>query len=118
MNPDEKSHRLLLRARHLGSICCRYVSLSGDRDCSHLAKLTPCGLWILADTLENSYSIYTGRHPYRDFLCAPAADVPDQAAIIKLTGRVFWHHVAYCATVGGLSTVLTCASCKRFCAAQ
>jgi hypothetical protein len=27
--------------------------------------------------------------------------------LIKLTGRVFFHHVLYCATVGGLGTVLT-----------
>jgi hypothetical protein len=49
-----------------------------------------------------------GDIPYRDF---PFAHAPltflIQAAIIKLTGRVFWHHVAYCAIVGGLSTVLT-----------
>ena len=65
-------------------------------------------LWDLSYTLENSYRISLGDIPYRDF---PFAHAPltflIQAAIIKLAGRVFWHHVAYCAIVGGLSTVLT-----------
>ncbi len=65
-------------------------------------------LWDLSYTLENSYRISLGDVPYRDF---PFAHAPltfgMQAAIIKLTGRVFWHHLAYCAIVGGLSTVLT-----------
>src|SRR2546425_1216357 len=65
-------------------------------------------LWDLSYTLENSYRISLGDIPYRDF---PFAHAPltflTQAAIIKLAGRVFWHHVAYCAIVGGLSTVLT-----------
>jgi hypothetical protein len=65
-------------------------------------------LWDLSYTLENSYRISLGDIPYRDF---PFAHAPltflIQAAIIKTTGRVFWHHVAYCAIVSGLSTVLT-----------
>jgi len=65
-------------------------------------------LWDLSYTLENSYRISLGDIPYRDF---PFAHAPltflIQAAIIKTTGRVFWHHVAYCAIVGGLSTILT-----------
>ena len=65
-------------------------------------------LWDLSYTLENSYRISLGDIPYRDF---PFAHAPltflIQAAIIKLAGRVFWHHVAYCAIVSGLSTVLT-----------
>src|SRR6266481_9988511 len=65
-------------------------------------------LWDLSYTLENSYRISLGDIPYRDF---PFAHAPltflIQAAIIKLDGRVFWHHVAYCAIVSGLSTVLT-----------
>src|SRR5260370_33503714 len=64
-------------------------------------------LWDLSYTLENSYRISRGYIPYRDF---PFAHAPltflIQAAIIKLAGRVFWHHVAYCAIVSGLSTVL------------
>src|SRR5258708_14318204 len=65
-------------------------------------------LWDLSYTLENSYRISVGDIPYRDF---PFAHAPltflIQAAIIKLTGRAFWHHIAYCAIVSGLSTVLT-----------
>lgn len=65
-------------------------------------------LWDLSYTLENSYRISLGDIPYRDF---PFAHAPltflVQAAIIKLAGRVYWHHAAYCAIVGGLSTVLT-----------
>jgi hypothetical protein len=65
-------------------------------------------LWDLSYTLENSYRISLGDIPYRDF---PFPHAPltflIQAALIKLTGRVYWHHVAYCAIVGGLSTVLT-----------
>jgi hypothetical protein len=70
---------------------------------AHLAVL-----WDLSYTLENSYRIALGEIPYRDF---PFAHAPItfliQAAIIKLTGRVFWHHVVYCALAGGLGTVLT-----------
>src|SRR5882724_5977584 len=65
-------------------------------------------LWDLSYTLENSYRISLGDIPYRDF---PFAHAPltflIQAAIIKLSGRVFWHHVAYCAIAGGVATVLT-----------
>ena len=65
-------------------------------------------LWDLSYTLENSYRISLGDIPYRDF---PFAHAPltflIQAALIKLTGRVYWHHVIYCALIGGLSTVIT-----------
>jgi hypothetical protein len=65
-------------------------------------------LWDLSYTLENSYRISLGQIPYRDF---PFAHAPltflIQAAIIKLSGRVFWHQTAYCAVAGGLGTVLT-----------
>ncbi|HKC62533.1 MAG TPA: hypothetical protein VKB86_02795 [Pyrinomonadaceae bacterium] len=64
-------------------------------------------LWDASYILENSFRISAGDVPYRDF---PFPYAPltflTQAAIIKLTGRVFWHHIAYCAVVGGLSTVL------------
>ena len=50
----------------------------------------------------------SARLPYRDF---PFAHAPltflIQAAIIRLTGRVFFHHVLYAAIIGGLGTVLT-----------
>src|SRR5437764_14344185 len=65
-------------------------------------------LWDASYILENSFRISAGDVPYRDF---PFPYAPltflTQAAIIKLTGRVFWHHIVYCAVVGGLTTVLT-----------
>ena len=65
-------------------------------------------LWDLSYVLENPYRISLGDVPYRDF---PFAHAPltflIQAALIKVTGRVFWHHAAYCAVIGGLSTVIT-----------
>ena len=65
-------------------------------------------LWDLSYILENSYRISLGDMPYRDF---PLPYAPltflTQAALIKLTGRVFFHHVLYCAAAGGLATVLT-----------
>ena len=65
-------------------------------------------LWDLSYILENSHRISLGDMPYRDF---PLPYAPltflTQAALIKLTGRVFFHHVLYCAAVGGLATVLT-----------
>jgi hypothetical protein len=65
-------------------------------------------LWDLSYILENSYRISLGEVPYRDF---PLAHAPGtfliQAALIRLTGRVFFHHVLYCALIGGLATVLT-----------
>ena len=65
-------------------------------------------LWDLSYILENSYRISLGDVPYRDF---PLAHAPltflIQAMLIKFTGRVFFHHVLYCAAVGGLATVLT-----------
>lgn len=64
-------------------------------------------IWDASYILENSYRISLGDIPYRDF---PFPYAPltflTQAAIIKLTGRVFWHHIVYSAAVGGLSTVL------------
>src|SRR5712691_3595193 len=65
-------------------------------------------LWDLSYILENSYRISLGDVPYRDF---PFPYAPltflIQATIIKLTGRVFWHHILYCALTGGVGTVLT-----------
>jgi len=65
-------------------------------------------LWDLSYILENSYRISLGDIPYRDFPFpyAPLTFLA-QAALIKLTGRAFFHHVIYCAVVGGLSTLLT-----------
>jgi len=65
-------------------------------------------LWDLSYILENSYRISLRDLPYRDF---PFPYAPGtfliQALLIKLTGRVFFHHVLYSAIVGGLATVLT-----------
>jgi uncharacterized membrane protein len=65
-------------------------------------------IWDLSYILENSYRISLGDIPYRDF---PFPYAPltflTQAALIKMTGRVFWHHIVYCAVVGGLGTILT-----------
>jgi hypothetical protein len=64
-------------------------------------------LWDASYILENSYRISLGDVPYRDF---PFPYAPltflTQAAVIKLAGRAFWHHIVYSATVGGLSAVL------------
>jgi hypothetical protein len=64
-------------------------------------------LWDLSYILENSYRISLGDLPYRDF---PFPYAPGtfliQSWLIRLTGRVFFHHVVYCAIVGGLATVL------------
>lgn len=65
-------------------------------------------LWDLSYILENSYRIALGQLPYRDFPFpyAPGTFLA-QALLIRLTGRVFFHHVLYCAIVGGAGTVLT-----------
>ena len=65
-------------------------------------------LWDLSYVLENAHCISLGDVPYRDFpFPYPPLTFLIQAAIIKLTGRVFWHHIVYCAVVGGVGTVLT-----------
>jgi hypothetical protein len=65
-------------------------------------------LWDLGYILENSFRISLGDIPYRDFpFPYPPLTFLIQAALIKLTGRVFWHHVVYCALMGGLAGVLT-----------
>ncbi len=65
-------------------------------------------LWDLSYILENSTRISLGDFPYRDF---PFPYAPGtfliQALLIKLTSRVFFHHVLYCAIAGGLGTILT-----------
>lgn len=65
-------------------------------------------LWDLSYVLDSSYRISLGDVPYRDF---PFPHAPltflIQAALIKLSGRVFWHTTAYCALTGGLATVMT-----------
>jgi hypothetical protein len=62
-------------------------------------------LWDLSYILDSSFRISLGQLPYRDF---PFAHAPLtfllQAVLIRLTGRVFFHHVLYAAIVGGLGT--------------
>jgi hypothetical protein len=66
-----------------------------------------CVLWDASYTLDTSFRIALGQMPYRDF---PLVHSPltflIQAAIMRLTGRVFFHHVLYAATVNGLATLL------------
>ena len=64
-------------------------------------------LFDLSYILNTAARIALGQMPYRDF---PLAHAPltflIQAAIIRLTGRVIFHHVLYTALIGGLGTVL------------
>src|SRR5262249_16063139 len=65
-------------------------------------------LFDLAYVLENAYRMSLGQVPYRDF---PFPYAPltflIQAVVIELTGRVYWHHIAYCALIGWAVAVLT-----------
>ena len=64
-------------------------------------------LWDLSYVLDTAARIASGQMPYRDF---PLAHSPGtfllQAALMRLTGRVFLHSVLYVALIGGLSSVL------------
>ncbi|MGZ5862105.1 MAG: hypothetical protein ACXWKB_02295 [Methyloceanibacter sp.] len=65
-------------------------------------------LWDPSYVLENSFRMSLGQVPYRDFpFPYPPLTFLIQAALIELTGRVFWHHVVYCAVIGGGATVIT-----------
>jgi hypothetical protein len=65
-----------------------------------------CVLWDSSYTLETSFRIAVGQMPYRDF---PLVHSPltflIQAALMRFTGRVFFHHVLYAAIVNGLATL-------------
>jgi len=65
-------------------------------------------LWDLSYVLDSAARIAAGQVPYRQF---PFAHSPLtfllQAAMIRLTGRVYFHHVVYVALIGGLGTVIT-----------
>ncbi len=65
-------------------------------------------LWDLSYILENAHRMSLGDVPYKDFPF-PYAPVTFliQAAIIKLTGRVFFHQVIYAAIAGGAGTVIS-----------
>src|SRR5580704_11405608 len=64
-------------------------------------------LWDLSYILENAHRISLGDVPYRDFPF-PYAPITFliQAAIIKITGRVFFHHIIYSALAGGAGTLI------------
>jgi hypothetical protein len=65
-------------------------------------------IWDLSYILENSFRISLGDVPYRDFpFPYPPLTFLIQAALIRLTGRAFWHHVGYCVLTGGFAGVLT-----------
>ncbi|HEY4838635.1 MAG TPA: hypothetical protein VIH72_08515 [Candidatus Acidoferrales bacterium] len=65
-------------------------------------------LWDLSYILENAHRISLGDVPYKDFPF-PYAPITFliQAAIIKLTGHLFFHHIIYAALAGGAGTLLT-----------
>jgi len=65
-------------------------------------------IWDAAYILENAWRMSLGQIPYRDFPFpyAPLTYLV-QAGIIALTGRIFWHHVAYTAVAAGTASVLT-----------
>jgi hypothetical protein len=64
-------------------------------------------LYDLCGVLENAARIAQGDLPYKDF---PFPYAPltflTQAAVIKLTGAVYWHHIVYCCVIAGLATVI------------
>jgi len=64
-------------------------------------------LWDASYTLDTANRIALGQMPYRDFpFVHPPLTFLIQAAIIRLTGRVFFHHILYAAVMGALGTVL------------
>lgn len=65
-------------------------------------------LWDASYILENASRIAAGDVPYRDFPF-PYAPLTFalQALIIRLFGRVFWHHIAYAAMACGAASALT-----------
>src|SRR5438045_9578327 len=65
-------------------------------------------LYDVSGILENAMRMAEGQVPYRDypFPYAPLTFLV-QAELIRLTGAVYWHHIAYACIVGGLATVVT-----------
>jgi len=65
-------------------------------------------LWDTSYVLDSAVRFAHGQAPYRHFpFVHPPLTFLIQAAIIRFTGRVFFHHVLYAAAVGGLGTILT-----------
>jgi hypothetical protein len=65
-------------------------------------------IWDLSYLLDSSWRIALGQIPYKDF---PFSHAPlmflVQAAMIRLTGRIYWHEIAYAAVAGAAGTLLT-----------
>lgn len=65
-------------------------------------------LYDLSGVLEPATRMAQGDLPYLDF---PFPYAPltflTQAAVIRLTGAVYWHHIVYCCVVAGLASGLT-----------
>src|SRR5436853_4172874 len=65
-------------------------------------------LYDVSGILENATRMAEGQVPYVDF---PFPYAPltflTQAALIRYTGAVYWHHIVYACVVGGLATVIT-----------
>ncbi len=65
-------------------------------------------LWDASYLLENAARMAAGDVPYRDFpFPYPPLTFALQALIIRLFGRVWWHHVAYAAIACGAASTLT-----------
>jgi hypothetical protein len=65
-------------------------------------------IWDLSYLLDSSARMALGQHPYRDFpFVHPPLTFLLQAAILRLTGRVYFHQVLYAAAAGAFATVLT-----------
>jgi len=65
-------------------------------------------LWDLGYVLDNAARIAAGQMPYRDFpLVHAQLTFLIHAGIIRITGRVYFHHVLYVAAVGGIGSVVT-----------
>ncbi len=71
-------------------------------------------LWDVSYILENATRIAAGDVPYRDFPFpyAPLTFVA-QAAIIRLFGRAWWHHVAWAIAGGALASALAFLIARR-----
>jgi len=64
-------------------------------------------LWDLSYVLDTATRIAQGQMPYHDFpLVHPPLTFLIHAALIRLTGRVYFHHALYCAVAGGLGSLL------------
>src|SRR2546428_13712886 len=71
-------------------------------------------LWDVSYVLENATRMAAGDVPYRDF---PFPYAPltllTQAAIIRIFGRAYWHHIAYAALACGVASAVTYCIVRR-----